>query len=134
MEITYNPDKSVISFPGSGLLTFREACNYLGTASHLLKLMRFLRCGPPTVSIGGNTVYREDDLLWFRMKLMKDVGLSGLETVSRSAVTTRLYEKAHPGIDVLMTLLCKRYIRRKLILTTLWSLFVIGVVMNLILF
>ena len=92
--------------------------------------MRILRCGPPTISINKETLYKEDELGKFRLFLMESVGISDNNGIYREK-ENRTSENIH---DPLISLLSINIIKRKMLLVTLWGMVLFGLSINLILF
>ena len=92
--------------------------------------MRILRCGPPTISINKETLYKEDELGKFHLFLMESVGICDNNGPYREK------ENRMSGIirDPLISLLSINIIKRKALLVTLWSMVLFGLSINLILF
>lgn len=92
--------------------------------------MRILRCGPKTISINRETLYKEDELGAFRLFLMESVGICENNGLYREK-DKRAFREFH---DPLISLLSRNVIKRKMVLVTLWSMVLFGLSINLILF
>lgn len=120
----------LIRFPRKTILSPVEASQYLGINKYLLFVMRVLRCGPKTISINRETLYKEDELGAFRLVLMESVGICENNGLYREK-DKRTFREFH---DPLISLLSRNVIKRRMVLVTLWCMVLFGLSINLILF
>ncbi|GBQ58862.1 hypothetical protein [Komagataeibacter swingsii] len=134
-----NASPAVLHFPRRNILSPREASHYLGIHPFYLRAMKWLRCGPKPISINRQTLYTEAELRTFRLGLLGAVGVEEhggpyRETHGHAMAEATGAEAATPAADPLLVLLSANLIRRRAIGVSLWSLLVLGIGIDLILF